>query len=137
MTGEVWCKNLALNMPVVTSHEMFSSADEKANLTDGKDGTRIKLLDPISTSETQWANIQIERSTRIREIYITNYNSNNIENAFFHVGDNADPTLNPKCSEAPLSGLGIYECNLAGNFVGISRVCSNSAPLALYEMLVF
>ena len=56
-----------------------------------------------------------------------------IENSYLHVGDNYNPTLNPKCSEVPISTSGMYDCNLVGKFVGnivgISRVSSSASTL--------
>ena len=52
-----------------------------------------------------------------------------IDNSYLHVGDNYNPTLNPKCSEVPISTSGMYDCNLVGKFVGITRVSSSGSTL--------
>jgi hypothetical protein len=59
-----------------------------------------------------------------------------IDSAQLHVGDNTDPTKNPTCG-GKVYDSGVYECNLVGKFVGISRVCSNLVPLGLVELLAF
>jgi hypothetical protein len=59
-----------------------------------------------------------------------------IDSAILHVGDNNDPTKNPKCG-GKVYDSGVYECNLVGKFVGISRMCSNDLPLGLVELMAF
>jgi hypothetical protein len=59
-----------------------------------------------------------------------------IEGASIHVGDDNDPTKNPTCGDQ-IYDSGVYECNLVGKFVGISRTCSNFAPLGLVELMAF
>jgi hypothetical protein len=59
-----------------------------------------------------------------------------IDGARLHVGDDNDPTKNPICIDQ-IYDSGLYECNLVGKFVGISRTCSNGQPLGLVELMAF
>jgi hypothetical protein len=73
----------------------------------------------------------MKKPFRIRTIYLAAPAPDNatagrqhIDSSFLHVGDNNDPTKNPKC-RGMVYDSGVYECNLVGKFVGISRMCSN------------
>jgi len=43
---------------------------------------------------------------------------------FYHVGDDPDVSVNPKCQDSAYSEGGLYECALTGKYFGITTATS-------------
>jgi hypothetical protein len=59
-----------------------------------------------------------------------------ISASLLHVGDNSDPSKNPTC-RGYIFVSGLFDCNLEGKYVGISRVQTDLKGLGIAELMAF
>jgi len=87
----------------------------------------------------EWLRIEMSESYPVRTIFHVNDEDALMTKFFYHVGDNPDISLNPKCQETPFMDGGIYNCDKNGKYFGITTVSSTgeSSRVRLCELKLY
>lgn len=56
--------------------------------------------------------------------------------SFITVGPNSDVTLNPRCSDLPMTDSGIWNCDLTGEYLGLVQE-NQDKYMSVCEVLVY
>ena len=75
-------------------------------------------------SAAEWLRIELAASLPIRTVVHFNNEEDLMISFFYHVGDDPDVSVNPKCQAGAYSDGGIYECALTGKYFGITTATS-------------
>ena len=87
----------------------------------------------------EWLRIEMSESFPVRTIVHANDEDGLMTNFFYHVGDNPDISLNPKCQETAYTDGGIYNCDKNGKYFGITTVSAigESSRVRLCELKLY